>query len=301
MPRNTLRFLTVGALLASCSSNEARPGSNTSLCIPEDGGPPCRGMIAGGPSTGADATVTTPVADATVTADALAETVSGTLRIFATLPPVTARASGSTGWTVRSVAPFVASADAGVGADAGDAGATLEAITDGVGAFTLPGVPPISASLTTGQPSYWLSVNFPVMGNFASMFELTADSRALELQTFNDDALRFALNSAGQVQADDRALIAVWVKESRAAGARPVSNVTLLADGQSSQTLYDGASGLMEVSVTGTGALGFAILPNVAVPIAGDGYVTVTGPRLARPFPVRVRTRTITWLLLTAS
>ncbi|MFO0645407.1 MAG: hypothetical protein U0326_04150 [Polyangiales bacterium] len=299
MPRNTLRFLALGALLASCSSNEVRPGSNTSLCVPEDGGPPCRGMIATGPSNPTDATVTTTPVDATVADDALSENVTGTLRIYATLPPMTARAAGSTGWTVRSVPAFAASSDGGV--DAGDAGVTLEAITDGVGAFTLPGVPPIATSLTTGQPSYWIAVNFPVMGNFSSMFELTADSRAVELQTFNDDALRFSLNAAGQVQADDRALIAVWVRESRAAGARPVSNVTLLADGQSSQSLYDGASGLMEVSVTGTGALGFAILPNVAVPISGDGYVTVTGPRLARPFPVRVRTRTITWLLLTAS
>ncbi len=257
-------------------------------------------MFASGPSKTLDATVASPV-DATVAADVLAENVSGALRVFATLPPVTSRAAGSTGWTVRSVAPFVASSDAGVGGDAGDAGITLEAITNGVGEFTLPGVPPISASQTTGLPSFTVSVNFPVMGNFASMFELSADSRVVELQTFNDDALRFSLNSAGQVQADDRALIAVWVKESRAAGARPVSNVTLLADGQSGQTLYDGASGLMEVSVTGTGPLGFAILPNVAVPIAGDGYVTVTGPRLARPFPVRVRTRTITWLLPTAS
>ncbi len=47
--------------------------------------------------------------------------------------------------------------------------------------------------------------------------------------------------------------------------------------------------------------LGFAVLPNVPVPASGDGYVTVSGPRVARPFQVRVRTHTVTWLLLTAS
>jgi hypothetical protein len=299
MLRDPLRLLCVGALAFGCASSNDRPGGNSSLCVPDDSGAPCRGMLGGGPGDPADASTPTTPMDAAATADASSTAFSGTLRIYATLPPTSARAAGSSGWTVRSVAPYTAPvADGGV---AVDAGAPLEAVTDGTGAFTLPGVPPVADSVTTGLPSFWVSVNFPVMGNFASLFELPADTRTSELLTFSDDAMRVSLNSAGQVQADDRALIAVWVRESRSVGARPVSGVVLQADGQSSQSLYDGASGLMEVSLTGTGALGFAILPNIPVPIAGDGYVTVTGPRLARPFQVRVRTRTITWLLLTAS
>lgn len=297
MHRESLRLVAAGALLLGCSSGDLRPASNTTLCVPVDGGPPCRGEVIGtvNPPTG-DASVSTPLLDA-ATPDAAVTSVTGTLRIFPTLPPSASRTVAIAGWTVRALPAYSAGADAGVD----DAGVGLEAITDSTGAFTLGGIPPVSNSPTTGEPSFWLSANFPVMGNFSSMFELPSASRSVELQTFNDDALRVSLNAAGLVQADDRAVLAVWVRESRTPGARPVSGVTLEADGQSSQSLYDGASGLMEVSLTGTGALGFAILPNVPVPASGDGYVTVTGPRVVRPFQVRVRTHTVTWLLLTAS
>ncbi len=310
MLRESLRFVAAGALLLGCSSNDVRPASNTTLCVPVDGGPPCRGEIIGTIAPqGGDASTTPPSIDAATVDAASVTTVSGTLRVFPSLPPDAARAAGSSGWTIRSlpayVSPFAvadAGSDAGLSdASADDAGVAFEAVTDSNGAFTLAGVPPIGNSPTTGEPSYWISANFPVMGNFASMFEIPSTLRVVELQTFTDDSLRVSLNAAGQVQADDRALIAVWVRESRTPGARPVSGVTLEADGQSSQALYDGASGLMEVSLTGTGPLGFAVLPNVPVPASGDGYVTVSGPRVARPFQVRVRTHTVTWLLLTAS
>jgi hypothetical protein len=293
MLRETLCLLVIGAAALGCASSDTRPGTNTTLCVPVDGGAPCRGIF-GGPGGGRTPTLDSGVTPADApTADALAATVSGALRLFQDLPPRATRIAGTAGWTIRAL-PTLGGVDAG-------AGATLEGITGGAGDFTLPGLPPTATSPTTGLPSYWLAAGFPVMGNLESMFEVPAEARSIELQTVTDDTLRTSLNAAGLVQADDRALIAVWVRESRAAGARAVEGVTIEAEGQSTQTLYDGASGIMELSATGTGPLGFAILPNVPVAASGDGLVTVQGTRMARPYAVRVRRQTVTWVVLTAS
>ncbi len=293
MLRETLCLLAIGAAALGCSSTDGRPGTNTTLCVPVDGGAPCRGIF-GGPGGGATPTLDSGVTPGDAgTADAPALTVSGTLRLFQDLPPRTTRIAGTTGWTIRAL-PTLDGADAG-------ADTALEATTGGAGEFTLAGVPPVATSPTTGLPSFWLAASFPVMGNLGSMFEVPAETRAVDLQAVTDDTLRTSLNAAGLVQADDRALIAVWVRESRVAGARSVEGVSLEADGQSSQTLYDAASGLMEPSGTGTGPLGFAVLPNVPVTSSGDGLVTVRGSRFTRPYAVRVRRQTVTWLVLTAS
>ncbi len=303
MIREPVVLLALGALALGCSTSSDRPGTNSSLCVPVDGGPPCRGGPVGPtpptPPTPPtfDSGATTP--DATAPEDA-STSVTGTLRLYRDLPPGATTAAMTSGWNLRAL-PAVG-VDAGVDGGADDAGVTLvETATTGTGDFTLPGVPPVGVSPATGLPSFWLELTFPVMGNIGTMFELPAETRSVELRAFTDDTLRVALNAQTLTQADDRAVIAVWVRESRAEGAAAVSNVTVTADGQASPTLYDGPSGIMEMSVSGTGPRGFAILPNVAVPASGDGFATVTGSRAPRSYQVRVRRRMVSWLVLTAS
>ncbi len=310
MIRNGLSWLALVTLAAACSSESARPASNPgeSTCVPDaDGGRRCIGFngIGGGGGGGGGTTPTidsgTPL-DATLDANTSAA-LTGTLRVYQELPPVTPRTANTAGWTLRTLAPLAY--DAGVddgGVDAGlDAGTTLETLTTGLGEFTFAGAPTTAISPATGLNSYWLTANFPAMGNLGALFELPATANPAALVTVSDEALRTSLNAVTLVQADDRAAIAVWVRESRAAGAAPVRNVVLTADGQASPSLYDGASGLMELSATGTGALGFALLANVAVPATGDGWVTLNGPRLARPVPVRVRRQLVSWVVVVAN
>ncbi len=308
MIRNGLPWLALVSLAAACSSESARPASNSgnSACMPDpDAGRTCIGFggIGGGGGGGGGGTVTPFDSGASLdaTVDATASTaLTGTLRVYQELPPVTARTANTAGWTIRTLAPL--DPDAGTSLDAGtDAGVTLETVTTGLGEFTFAGAPTAAISPATGVSSYWLTANFPAMGNLGALFELPATANPAALLTVSDEALRTSLNAVTLVQADDRAAIAVWVRESRAAGALPVRNVVLTADGQASPSLYDGSSGLMELSETGTGALGFALLANVAVPATGDGWVTVNGPRLARPVPVRVRRQLVSWVVVTAN
>ncbi len=287
MLREPVLFFVLGAVALGCASPDVRPGSNTSLCVPRDGGPPCRGSPTG-PGTPTTMDSGAPAVDSGAPSDA-ATTVTGTLRLFSSLPPGTVTTISS-GWTVRALP----SPDPDAGAP------MLEATTTGLGEFTLAGVPPAGTDPDTGLAAFWLEATFPVMGNVGSMFEWPADTRSVELRAVTDDTLRVSLNSVGFVQADDRAVIAAYIRQSRTTGAAAVTGVLLQADGQASATLYDGPSGLMEVSATGTGSAGFAILPNVPVPVSGDGFIAVTGPRLTRTYRVRVRRHTMSWVLLTA-
>ena len=302
MARRHLLVLALGASIAACGSADTLPPPNSARCINS-----CDASFAlgggGRPPPSADGGTTAEAGmDAGVDA---ASSVSGTLRLFRDLPPGNSVPMSVGGWTVSTLPLFVpvdaGVADADVDADVvvapADAGSdALTALTGSLGDFTLPGVPDRQTLPGETATGYWLLATSPAMGRIASLFTVrsTAD---LALETVTDDTVRTVLAAAGLVQADDRAMIAVFVRQSTTRDALPVQNVRVLADGQSSASLYDGISG-MEISETGTGRLGFALLPNVPVPASGDGLVAVSADRAARPYAVRVRRGTLSWMLI---
>jgi len=302
MARRHLLVFTLGASLAACGSGDAPPPPNSARCITT-----CDASFAlgggGRPPVGIDGGAVTE-AGIDATADGRATTVSGTLRLFRDLPPGNSVPMSVGGWTVATLPLFVpvdaGAADADVDADVvapADAGFdALTALTGPLGDFTLPGVPDRQTLPGETATGYWLLATSPAMGRISSLFTVrsTAD---LALETVTDDTARTVLSAAGLVQADDRAMIAVFVRQSTTRDALPVQGVNVEADGQSSASLYDGISG-MEISETGTGRLGFALLPNVPVPASGDGLVSVSADRAARPYAVRVRRGTLSWMLI---
>lgn len=303
MARRHPLLFALGASLAACGSADSPPPSNSARCITTcdasfamGGGGRTPGGIDGG--AGAEAGI-----DANV--DGAATAVSGTLRLFRDLPPGVSVPMSVGGWTVSTLPLFVpvdaGVADADVDADVTvapvDAGVdALTALTGSLGDFTLPGVPDRQTLPGETATGYWLLATSPAMGRISSLFTVRS-AADLALETVTDDTVRTVLAAAGLVQADDRAMIAVFVRQSTVRDALPVQNVRVQADGQSSATLYDGISG-MEISETGTGRLGFALLPNVPVPASGDGLVSVSADRAARPYTVRVRRGTLSWMLI---
>ena len=149
------------------------------------------------------------------------------------------------------------------------------------------------------RSGYWLLATAPAAGRIATLFTVR-EMGAVSLQTVSDDTVRAALAPSGLVQADDRALVAVLVRQSSSPGALAVRGVRVEAEGQSTASVYDGLGGL-ELAETGTGPLGFALLPNVPVPASGDGYATVRADRASRTYSVRVRRGALSWVVVIAS
>ena len=285
MNRRELLVLALGASLTACGSEINPPPSNPANCVNLcDGGAP-RG---GGGGGGGGGVVTTDGGGATAdaTTDGPVTSVAGTVRTWRDLPPGSTLGPAA-GWTVRTLPPL--DADAGVFNE-------LTAVTDGNGAFTLPGVPLRQTLPGESATGYWLLATAPAAGRISSLFT-ARDNGPLLLDTVNDDTVRTVINAAGLVQADDRAMIAVLVRQSTVRDALPVRNVRVQADGQASSSLYDGVGGV-EIAETGTGPLGFALLPNVPVPAGGDGLALVIADRAARPYQVRVRRGAISWLVV---
>ncbi len=289
MNRRDLLLLALGASLTACGTEATPPPSNPANCLRLcDGGAPVGGGGGGGGGGGVIGVDSgSPGADATT--DVPATSVTGTLRTFRDLPPASNQVAAA-GWTIRTLPPLD-----------GDAGAPVEltAITDGNGAFTLPGLPLRQTLPGEAATGYWLLATAPAAGRISSLFTVREPGPLL-LDTVNDDTVRTAINSAGLIQADDRAMVAVLVRQSSLRDALPVRNVRVQADGQSSATLYDSVAGV-EIAETGTGALGFALLPNVPVPASGDGLASIVADRAARPYAVRVRRGTLSWLVVVSS
>jgi hypothetical protein len=284
MTRRDLLVLALGASLSACGANDALPPPSATRCITTcDASAPIGG--GGVPVRPGDAAVALDSA-----ADASATTVSGALRVFRDLPPGNVFSPSVAGWTVRTLPLF--DADAGTPVE-------LTAMTDSTGAFTLPGLPMRQTLPGETAAGYWLLATAPAAGRISSLFTVR-DSAALQLDTVTDETVRTALAAASLVQADDRAMVAVLVRQSSVRDALPVQGVRVQAEGQSSATLYDSVAGL-EIAETGTGRVGFALLPNVPVPATGDGYAVVIADRAARPYQVRVRRSTLSWLLVVSS
>jgi hypothetical protein len=278
--------------VVGCSTPESRPRTNVGGCVPTDTGATCVrggvGVVGGGGGMGDPMDAASRDESAAVTP----VTVAGTLRLFTSLPPALTATTTRSGWTLRALPSL--------DPDAGTA-PMIEATTLPTGEFTLPDVPPVGSMSSSEMPSFWVEATFPVMGGIGSIFEVPAGSRALTLNTVDDDLLRVTINSFGFIQSDDRAVIAVYVRESRADGARAVSDRRANADGQSSATLYDNVGGTLELAINGTGPRGFALIPNVPVPASGDGFVSVTVQNSPRMYQVRVKRGRLSWLVATSS
>lgn len=292
------------ALLGACGSDPARPPTNSISCVTTCDASYARG--GGGLPTGPGDSDAATSAEAGIDAaapDVAPTSVSGTLRLFNNLPPGTTTTVGTGGWTVRTL-PLLAAAggDAAVGdvPDLDAATMELSTTTTATGDFTLPGVPARGALPGESATGYWLEATFPAMPRFGTLF-VVREGTTPALQTFTDDTLRGVLSSVGFTLSDTSAVVAVYVRQSTVADAMPVSGVLVTAEGQVSGTLYDGPTGAMEISTTGTGSRGFALLANVPVPSSGDGVVTVTATRASRTWPVRVRRGTVSWLLVVAN
>lgn len=288
MRQPTALLCVWGASLVACGSDLMPPSFNPSRCITScDGGVPFGGgggggrpsLDAGGGSSGGgtlDATVDVPAPTS----------VTGRLRVFRDLPPRNDFIPSAGGWTIRTLPPL--DADARTFTE-------LSAVTDNTGAFTLPGLPLRQVLPGESATGYWLLATAPAAGRIASLFTVR-ETGAITLDTVTDDTVRAVINSAGLIQADDRAMVAVLVRQSTVPGALPVRNVRVQADGQVSATLYDGIDGV-EIAKTGTGPLGFALLPNVPVPAGNEGVAAVTVDRAPRPYVVRVRRGALSWML----
>jgi hypothetical protein len=280
-------LLALGASLAACGTNDPLPPPNSARCNTTcDASFALGGGGGGGGTPGLDAGAPAE-AGMDATAEAPSTTVTGTLRLFRDLPPGMSVPMSVGGWTIRTLPLF--DADAGTPVE-------LSTLSGPLGDYTLPGIPmrqTLPGETTTG---HWLLATSPAAGRISTLFTVRTASD-LALETVTDDTVRTILSASGLVQADDRAMIAVFVRQSTVRDALPVRGVRVEADGQASATLYDSVAG-MEISETGTGRLGFALLPNVPVPASGDGFVAVSADRAARPYVVRVRRATLSWMLV---